>query len=122
MGSITKDLEISASSIHGTKIANLDKILVPPTESSALKSTKMQLVDSSPSQIPEVQSLHVVDSRTGEYYNFVITHNAVKASDFKRIKTPENKSYYADQNEQGLRIYDPGFSNTVVSESSVTYM
>jgi len=71
---------------------------------------------------PQPSSLHVIDTRTGNYYNIPIEHNAVSAHEFKRIKSPVNANYYADQNEHGLRIYDPGFSNTAVSKSSVTYM
>lgn len=67
-------------------------------------------------------SLHVVDSRTGKYYEIPIVHNAVHATEFKRIKAPLNKDYYPDQTENGIRIFDPGFSNTAVKESQVTYM
>ena len=67
-------------------------------------------------------SLHVVDNRTGKYYNLPIKHNAINASDFKQIKAPQMNGYYADQNSNGIRIFDPGFSNTAVSESKVTYM
>ena len=66
--------------------------------------------------------LHIIDDRTGNYYSIPVKHNAVNASDFKRIRSPENVEYPPDQNEQGLRIFDPGFSNTTVSESAVTYM
>ena len=66
--------------------------------------------------------LHIIDDRTGDYYSIPITHNAINASDFKRIRSPENVEYPPDQNEQGLRIFDPGFSNTTVSESAVTFM
>lgn len=67
-------------------------------------------------------SLHVIDDRTGRYYQIPIVHNAINAGEFKRIKAPENEHYRADQNEHGIRIYDPGYSNTAVSESKVTYM
>lgn len=68
------------------------------------------------------ESLHIVDNRTGAYYNVPITHNSINASEFKRMKAPENRKYYADQCESGIRIFDPGFSNTAVSESKITYM
>ena len=66
--------------------------------------------------------LQVIDSRTGYEYKLPIDHNAVIATDFKSIKSPLNSEHYADQNEQGLRVYDPGFSNTAVSRSSITYV
>ena len=67
-------------------------------------------------------TLSVVDNRTGESYTIPIAHNAINASAFKQIKSPENEDYYADQNQAGLRIYDPGYSNTAVSESKVCYI
>lgn len=97
-------------------------LTVNGTANGVTKPVKIDSTAASQNRVTEPHSLHVVDSRTGKYYNIPIAHNAIKASEFKRIKTPENASYYADQNEQGLRLYDPGFSNTVVSESSVTYM
>lgn len=72
--------------------------------------------------LPRDDNLHVTDGRTGQSYTFPIKRNAVNAGLFKQIKSPENKEYQADQNELGLRIYDPGYGNTAVSESDVTYM
>lgn len=66
-------------------------------------------------------SLHVLDNRTGDFFTIPIHHNSINASDFMQIKSPQN-GYHADQNEQGIRIYDPGYSNTAVSESKITYM
>ncbi|KAA8649556.1 hypothetical protein EYZ11_006620 [Aspergillus tanneri] len=67
-------------------------------------------------------SLHVIDSRTGKYYQIPIVHNAIHASEFKRIRAPLNHEYYADQTDSGIRIFDPGFSNTAVKESKITYI
>ena len=66
--------------------------------------------------------LHVLDDRTGENYLIAIVHNAINASDFKKIKAPENTQSYADQNENGIRVYDPGFVNTAVTTSNLTYV
>ncbi|KAI0384968.1 citrate synthase [Hypomontagnella monticulosa] len=66
--------------------------------------------------------LHVIDSRTGEYHAVKIHHNAINATDLKAIKAPKDLEHPEYQNEQGIRVYDPGFSNTVVSESKVTYI
>lgn len=66
--------------------------------------------------------LHVIDDRTGRYYQIPIFHNAINASDIKKIKAPENHDFYADQNEGGIRVFDPGFTNTAVVESKITYV
>ena len=66
--------------------------------------------------------LHVIDDRTGKYYLLPIVHNAINASDFKQIKAPENTHFHADQTENGIRLYDPGFTNTAVCTSNITYV
>ena len=71
---------------------------------------------------PDTPVLHVVDSRTGKYHSIPIVRNAINASEFKKLKTPEDPEHPEDQNEQGIRVFDPGYSNTAVSESKVTYM
>lgn len=68
------------------------------------------------------EALHVIDDRTGKYYQIPIFHNAINANEFKKIKAPENVHFYADQNESGIRVFDPGFTNTAVVESKITYM
>ena len=92
------------------------------------KETKTAKTSHPQSALPQTQdaearsTLHVIDDRTGRYYSIPILRNAINASDFKRIKAPDSSEYSPDQNEYGLRIFDPGFSNTAVSESAVTYM
>ncbi|KAJ8119546.1 hypothetical protein ONZ43_g3524 [Nemania bipapillata] len=66
--------------------------------------------------------LHVIDSRTGQYQAIPINKNAISATAFKGFKAPKDAHHPEYQNEQGLRVYDPGYSNTVVSESKVTYI
>ncbi|KAI1161595.1 citrate synthase [Nemania serpens] len=66
--------------------------------------------------------LHVIDGRTGQYQAIPIKKNAISASEFKGFKAPKDLHHPEYQNEQGLRLYDPGFSNTTVSESKVTYI
>lgn len=66
--------------------------------------------------------LHIVDSRTGKYYPIPVIHNAISASAFKQIKTTEDPEHPEDQTDQGIRVFDPGFSNTAVSESQITFM
>ena len=66
-------------------------------------------------------SLSITDNRTGRRYVIPVAHNAVEATQFKQIKVSGYGSYPADQ-EDGLRLFDPGFHNTAVMESKVTYM
>lgn len=71
---------------------------------------------------PKRESLHIIDDRTGSYYSIPIVNNAINASDFKKVTAPEDKAYPANQTENGLRVYDPGYSNTAVSHSKITYI
>ena len=67
-------------------------------------------------------SLHVTDRRTGLEYDIAIKRNAVQATDFKKIKAVDEKSVASDCAEGGLRILDPGFNNTAVKESAITFV
>ena len=75
-------------------------------------------------QSPDQNVLHITDSRTGISYDIPITHNSVRALDFKAIKVPNegDVSNEADEAEGGLRLLDPGFQNTAVKESKITYV
>ena len=55
-------------------------------------------------------------------YNIPIVRNAVLATDFKKIKAMDEKSAASDCAESGLRILDPGFNNTAVKESAITFV
>ena len=66
--------------------------------------------------------LHVTDRRTGLEYDIPIKRNAVLATDFKKIKAIDEKSVASDCVEGGLRIMDPGFNNTAVKESAITFV
>ncbi|MBA3234266.1 MAG: citrate synthase [Propionibacteriales bacterium] len=59
-------------------------------------------------------SLTVRDNRTGNEYDLPITDGTVLAADLAKIK--------ADDEGQGIAIYDPGFVNTASCRSSVTYI
>ncbi|WP_293785252.1 citrate synthase [uncultured Aeromicrobium sp.] len=60
------------------------------------------------------QTLTVRDNRTGAEYELDITDGTIRASDVGKIgKTDE---------EPGLAVYDPGFTNTASTRSSVTYI
>ncbi len=62
----------------------------------------------------ENHTLTVRDNRTGEEYELPITDGTVRASDFGKIGKTED--------EPGLAVYDPGFTNTASTRSSVTYI
>lgn len=66
-------------------------------------------------------TLRIIDNRTGSEYVVPIVHNAIPATAFKEMKGPENKESPCDQTEYGLRVFDPGYQNTCVSESKITY-
>ena len=66
--------------------------------------------------------LHITDSRTGMSYEIPITHNSVRALDFKAVKVPHGSGNPADDAEGGLRLLDPGFQNTAVKESKITFV
>lgn len=66
-------------------------------------------------------TLTVVDNRTGNEYILPIERNAISAVKFKQMKAPQDVNAPCDQTEYGIRVYDPGFGNTAVSESKITY-
>ena len=66
-------------------------------------------------------SLRIVDNRTGKEYTVPIVHNAIPAMAFREMKAPSDPDAPCDQTEYGIRVYDPGFQNTAVSESSIAY-
>ena len=66
-------------------------------------------------------TLQITDNRTGNGYTLSIHRNAINAMDFKQMKAPRDAKAPCDQTEYGIRVYDPGYGNTAVSESSITY-
>jgi citrate synthase len=67
-------------------------------------------------------SLTVVDNRTGRCYDLPVAQNSIKATDFQQIKTPRNEKNPVEQNNSGIRIFDPGFQNTACMQSEITYV
>jgi len=57
-------------------------------------------------------SLSVTDNRTGRSYEVPIKQGSVRAMDFRDIKV--------DEDDFGLLVYDPGFTNTASCRSSIT--
>ena len=57
-------------------------------------------------------TLTITDNRTGRSYEVPIEHCAVRAMDFRQIKTGED--------DFGLLVYDPAFLNTAACKSRIT--
>ncbi len=72
---------------------------------------------------PSSGLMTVIDHRTGKDYTIPIAHNAVQAIHFQQI-CAEDSPTTPRKNEvkNGLRVLDPGFHNTAVMESEVTYV
>ena len=66
--------------------------------------------------------LTVIDNRTSKSYEIPIINNAVRASDFRYISTLGLTASPLERYTAGIRIMDPGFQNTAVTESEITYM
>src|SRR5512134_416835 len=58
------------------------------------------------------ESITVTDNRTGQSYDIPIIDGTVKAMDFRQLKT--------DQDDFGLMVYDPAFTNTASCRSAIT--
>ncbi|MEQ9504545.1 MAG: citrate synthase [Deltaproteobacteria bacterium] len=58
--------------------------------------------------------LTITDHRTGKTYDVPIEHGTIRARDLAQIKT--------DEEDVGLRSYDPGFVNTASCKSHITYI
>ena len=59
-------------------------------------------------------SLAVTDNRTGRSYEIPISDGTVHAIDFRQIKTSDD--------DFGLMVYDPAFTNTASCRSAITYI
>jgi len=65
-------------------------------------------------QLSATSGLEVTDSRTGRQYAMPVTDGAVRAMDFRQVKT-------SDQ-DFGLLSYDPAFLNTAACRSAITFI
>jgi citrate synthase len=59
-------------------------------------------------------TLSVTDNRTGKSYEIEITDGTVRAMDFRQMKVSED--------DFGLMTYDPAFTNTASTRSSITFI
>jgi citrate synthase len=67
-------------------------------------------------------TLTVRDNRTGSKYKIPIIHNAVPAAAFRQICVDRKDKTPRQQYEDGPRVVDPGYRNTAVKLSAITYM
>lgn len=67
-------------------------------------------------------TLTVRDDRTGSKYTIPIVRNSVPAMGFRQICVDRAGKSPRQQFEDGLRLIDPGYRNTAVKMSSITYM
>ena len=59
-------------------------------------------------------TLTITDNRTGKSYDIPIESGAIHASELRKLKL--------DPNDYGLMSYDPAFTNTASTKSSITYL
>ncbi len=59
-------------------------------------------------------SLTVIDNRTGKQYDLPIQDGAIRATDLRQIRV--------DDDDYGLKSYDPAFMNTASCKSAITYI
>jgi len=64
--------------------------------------------------VTESQTLTVRDNRTGEEYEIPITDGTIRAGDLGKIGKTDD--------DAGLAVYDPGFTNTASTRSAVTFI
>lgn len=65
-------------------------------------------------------ALLVTDTRTSKKYEIPIHNNAIEATEFAKIMTPNTSNEAAGHVSTGLRIIDEGLRNTAVMQSSIT--
>ena len=78
---------------------------------SALPATQLK---SSDAEATKRDTLTITDNRTGKSYEIPITHDTVRASDFRQIKV--------NPTDFGMMSYDPAFNNTAACISRITYI
>ncbi|MCA9027052.1 MAG: citrate synthase [Planctomycetaceae bacterium] len=59
-------------------------------------------------------TLTITDNRTGKSYEVDITHDTIRAMDLRKIKVHDD--------DFGMMVYDPGYLNTTLCKSTVTYI
>ena len=59
-------------------------------------------------------SLNITDNRTGKTYEIPVEDGAIRAADLRQIRV--------DDDDDGLKSYDPAFKNTASCKSRITYI
>ena len=59
-------------------------------------------------------SLNITDNRTGKTYEIPVEDGAIRAADLRQIRV--------DDDDYGLKSYDPAFKNTASCKSRITYI
>lgn len=104
---------------------------VPPTPSQSLTVTGKSLSTQSdlPSRFPSflnfasiplaaAEMIMAVDNRTGKTITVPIVNNSIPATSFKALKAPFAAGERRENDtEGGVRVFDPGFMNTVRLEA-----
>lgn len=65
--------------------------------------------------------LRVHDTRTSQNYTIRVTEDSVRGSDLAQIKGPVDGESSALPHGNGLKVFDPGFENTAIIRSSITF-
>lgn len=66
-------------------------------------------------------TLEVIDHRTGNHYQLAISDNAIHATDLQAVNGGTGYNL-ADRMRSSLRVLDPGFQNTAVMKSRITFV
>ncbi len=61
-----------------------------------------------------LETLTIIDNRTGKQYELPITHGTIRALDLRQIKV--------EAREFGMMSYDPAFINTALCKSRITFI
>ena len=87
-----------------------------------MASTLPSVMFSGPTGPESSRFLTITDSRINRRYEIPIQCNAVEAVRFKEIEAPQDYHHAADKPEGGLRLLNPGFQNTAVMASQITFV
>ncbi|GAA5949558.1 hypothetical protein JCM10213_002598 [Rhodosporidiobolus nylandii] len=72
---------------------------------------------------PPANSLSITDNRTGKTITVPIERNSIPATALKKlVKKRGEGEREEDEVEGGIRVYDPGFMNTAVMQSRITFI
>ncbi|KAI8447640.1 citrate synthase-like protein [Phakopsora pachyrhizi] len=81
-----------------------------------------------PIESDKSESVTVTDNRTGKTITVPISNNSIPATAFKQLSVKPDSNLRSknsrpeDDIETGIRVYDPGFMNTAVIQSKITYI